>query len=162
MLTNRDADERLDKGVGAILLAGGRAGVRAPAVEPDGRPRLHVEIVDGTAVVRFVNSEILFEESAVTTLGDQLTRLIEEGGHTRLLLNFAGVQYLSGAMLGRLACLEWKLASAQGRIRLCGLVPVLRDTLRITRLDRVFKVYTDEAEALASGFSENGKPKPSA
>jgi anti-sigma B factor antagonist len=162
MLTNGDADERLDEGVAAILVAGGRAGVRAPAAEPDGRPRLHVKFVDGTAVVRFVNSEILFEKSAVTTLGDQLTRLIEEGGHSRLLLNFAGVHYLSRAMLARLACLERKLASAQGRIQLCELGPVLRDALRITRQDWVFDVYTDEAEALGSGFSENGKPKPNA
>jgi len=60
-----------------------------------GRPRLRVRTVERTAVVRFEDAEIFFEEGAVHAAGRELHRLIEEEGHTRLVVNFAGVRYLS-------------------------------------------------------------------
>jgi hypothetical protein len=119
MSRNRDADERLDVAAATTILpASGRVGVQAAAAEPDGRPRLHVDLLKRTAVVRFLDSEILFGDASARAIGDQLTRLIEDGGHTRLLLNFSGVQCLSGALLGRLVGLQRKLASARGCIQL--------------------------------------------
>jgi anti-sigma B factor antagonist len=107
------------------------------------RPNLRVRNV----VVRFENAEFLFEEVAVHTVGRQLRRLIEEG-HTRLVVNFAGVQCLSSEVLGILASLQRQVDPVPGSIVLCGLDPLLRDMLRITHLDRVFEIYGDEAEAL--------------
>jgi anti-sigma B factor antagonist len=98
-------------------------------------------------MVSFVDAEVLFEESAVHVVGQQLHRLIEEG-HTRLVVNFGGVQYLSSEVLGKLAGLQRKVEQARGRIQLCGLDPLLRDMVRITQLDRVFDICKDEAEAL--------------
>jgi anti-sigma B factor antagonist len=148
MSKNRHADELLNVRVAAILPADRRAGVQVSTAEPDGQPHVRAKVIERTMLVRFVNADFFFEESAVRALGDELERLIEEEGHTRLLLNFAGVQHLSCAALGRLVVLQRKLAPARGGIRLCGLNPLLQDMLRLTRLDRVFDVYTDEAEAL--------------
>jgi anti-anti-sigma factor len=107
-----------------------------------------VRVIERTAVIQFVHAEILFEEAVVRAIGDQLDRLIE-GGETRLLLNFAGVRYLSCALIGRLAALQKeKIAPVRGRIQLCGLDPLLRDVLRLTHLDRVFDVCGDETDAL--------------
>jgi len=55
-------------------------------------PRLRVRTVERIAGVRFENTEILFEERAVHTVGRELHRLIEEEGHTRLVVNFARVR----------------------------------------------------------------------
>jgi anti-sigma B factor antagonist len=109
---------------------------------------LRVCRVERTVVVRFEDAEILFEEGAVHTVGRELHRLIEEEGHTRLVVNFAGVRYLSSEVLGILASLQRKVDPVRGRVVLCGLDQLLRDMLRITHLDRVFDVYGDEAEAL--------------
>src|SRR5262249_39762627 len=147
MSTSRDAEEWPNVRV-AVLSADGRAGVRAHVAGTDGRPHLRVKVIERTALVRFADAEILFEESAVEAVGDELARLIQEEGHTRLLLDFAGVLHLSCAALARLVVLQRNLAPARGCIRLCGLNSLLLDMLRITRLDRVFDVYTDEAEAL--------------
>jgi anti-sigma B factor antagonist len=100
--------------------------------EVAGRPSLRVRTVERTVVVRFEDAEILFEEE----------------GHTRLVVNFAGVRYLSSEVLGILAGLQRKVDPVRGSIVLCGLDPLLRDMLRIAHLDRVFDVYGDEAEAL--------------
>jgi anti-sigma B factor antagonist len=108
---------------------------------------LRVRVIERTAIVHFVDSEILFEEAVVRAIGDRLDRLIA-GGETRLLLNFAGVRYLSCALLGRLAGLQKESDRIGGRLRLCGLDPLLQEMLRITHLDRVFDVCCDEANAL--------------
>ena len=110
-------------------------------------PRLRVRTIEQAAILRFEGAEMLFEESAVRAVSEQLNRLVEEG-HIRLLVNFGGVRYLSSDVLGILAAVHKKIDPARGRIQLCGLDPLLRDMLRITHLDRVLDVCTDEAEAL--------------
>ena len=126
----------------------GSRGDRRDISEGAGRPRVRVRTVERTAVVRFEDAEIHFEEHAVHTVGRELHRLIEEEGHTRLVVNFAGVRYLSSEVLGILAGLQRKVDPVRGSIVLCGMDQLLRDMLRITHLDRVFHVCGDEAEAL--------------
>jgi anti-sigma B factor antagonist len=149
MSKDHHSDERDDRGVAteAIFPADGRRAVDAFQEEAVGRPRLRLRTIERTVIVRFEDAEILFEESAVRAMSEQLHHLIQEG-HTRLLVNFAGVRYLSCAMLGVLASLQKKIEPARGRIHLCGLCPLLQDMVRITHLDRVFDVYGDEMEAL--------------
>ena len=81
-------------------------------------------------------------------VGRELRRLIEDEGHTRLVVDFAGVRYLSSEVLGILAGLQREVDPVRGSIVLCGLDPLLRDMLRITHLERVSEVSGDEAEAL--------------
>jgi anti-anti-sigma factor len=117
-------------------------------------------VIERTAIARFVDSEILFEEAVVRAVGDQLDRLVAEEGHARFLLNFSGVRHLSGAVLGRLARLWRRVEPARGRVQLCGLDPLLRDMVRISHLDQVFEVFADEAEALGiAAASEPSRPE---
>ena len=127
--------------------ADGRTGVEALSEAAIGGPRVRVRTIERTAIVRFEDAEVLFEESAVHVVGQQLRRLIEEG-HTRLVVNFGGVRYLSSEVLGILAGLHKKVEQARGRIQLCGLDPLLPEMVQITRLDQVFDVCGDEAEAV--------------
>jgi len=136
------------RGAPAASSSDGSRGDRWDISEAAGRPRLRVRTVERTAVVRFEDAEILFEEGAVHAVGRELHRLIEEEGHTRLVVDLAGVRYLSSDVLGILAGLQKEVDPLRGSIVLCGLDQLLRDMLRITRLDRVFDVCGDEAEAL--------------
>jgi anti-anti-sigma factor len=114
----------------------------------NGPPRLRVKTIERMAIVRFVDAEILFEESDVRAIGEQLGRLIEDEGQTRILLNLGGVRYLSSEVLAILAGLHKKIDPARGCIQLCGMDPLLWDMVRITHLDLLFDVCSDEAEAL--------------
>jgi anti-anti-sigma factor len=107
-----------------------------------------VRFIERTALIRFEDAEILFEEEVVRILGEQLDRLVKDEGHSRLVINLGGVQYLSSAVLGKLAWLAKRVEPVGGRIQLCGLDPLLRDILRITHLDGVFDICSNEAEAL--------------
>jgi anti-anti-sigma factor len=150
MSRDHDGDGYARAGITPPILASadGRGGVgenRAPA---GGQPRLHVRIIERTALIRLEDAEFLFDEEAVRVLGEQLDRLIQDDGHARLVVNLGGVRYLCRTVLGKLAWLAKQVEPLGGRIQLCGLDPVVRDLLRITRLDGVFDVCGDEIEAL--------------
>jgi len=123
---------------------------------PRGRPRLRVQAVDQLSIVAFEDAPMLFEEDVVRDLGDQLHGLVEHG-HTRMLLNFGGVRYMSCAMLGKVARLHLRIERARGRLGLCGFDPILKDMLRICGLDRVLETYGDEDEALDAGKVARGR-----
>ena len=73
--------------------------------QADAPPRLRVRTIERAAILRFEGAEMLFEESAVRAVSEQLNRLVEEG-HIRLLVNFGGVRYLSSDVLGILAAVH--------------------------------------------------------
>jgi anti-sigma B factor antagonist len=127
--------------------AGGSAEVGDGSAEMERGPRLRVRTIERTALVRFDAAAMLVTESDVRAVGEQLDRLVEEG-HTRLLLNLSGVRYLSSDVLAVLVRRQERLAASGGSLQLCGLDPLLRDMLRITHLDRLLNVCSDEAEAL--------------
>ena len=127
--------------------AGDAGGVGADPAERGRGPRLRVRTIERIALVRFEDAAMLLTESDVGAVGEQLDRLVEQG-HTRLLLNLAGVRYLSSDVLAVLVRRQERLAASGGSLQLCGLDPLLRDMLRITHLDRVLDVCSDEAEAL--------------
>jgi anti-anti-sigma factor len=82
----------------------------------DEGPHLRVRTIERVAIIHFEGAEILFEEQPLQAVREQLNRLIEEG-HTRLVLNFEGVRYMSSNMLGILASLQKKNVPARDRIQ---------------------------------------------
>ena len=130
-------------------------------METTERKHLNVEVVDGTAIVRFVNTDIIFAEGVVQEVGEQLIRLVDDQGYKQIVLNLGGVRYLSSTMLGKLVSLSRRIDQASGRLRLCCLSPVVSDILRISRLDRVFEIHQDVDGALAQRKA-SGTPAPAA
>ena len=136
------ADQALNPRDGATLPPGGAS----RSDRPHRRPALRVRAVDGTTVVDIINAETLYAEEDISHLANQLRRLAEDG-HTRLVLNFREVHTMSSDVLGMLAALHRRLEKSRRRLAISGLDPVLRDMLRICRLERVFDLHADEAEA---------------
>jgi anti-anti-sigma factor len=143
-----EIDYGRDSAIRPTRITDGDGRPMVPEAGPAGQPRLIVRTIERTALVRFEDAEILFGEEAVRAICDRIDRLATEGGYTKLVLNFRGVRYLSGAVLGRLAALQEKIGPARGPIQICGLDQLGRDVLRITKLERVFDVCDDEAGAL--------------
>jgi anti-sigma B factor antagonist len=106
--------------------------------------------VNGVTVVRFTAAESVFQARDVQELDDELSRLVSEEGHTRLLLDLTGIRYFSSTMLVRLINLKKRAEQAHGWVRLCGLTPVMVDTFRVSKLDKLFEIHPDEATALAN------------
>lgn len=121
----------------------------APANE---RPTVRVRIVDGITVVEVLNAEILFAAEAIAELAAQLRNLVDTG-HPCIMLDFSGVRSMSSDVLGTLAGLHRLLEKIGGRLSLYGPPPVLRDMLRICRLDRVFDIHPVETTCLTRDSS---------
>jgi anti-sigma B factor antagonist len=115
----------------------------APALK-----HLKLEEVDGVAIVDFVNAELMYETALVHDIGEELKSLLSADKQTRILLDFDRVQYLSSTMLGLLAKLARTVESSGGQLKLTGLGPVLRDTLRIGHFEPLFEIYDTRASAL--------------
>jgi anti-anti-sigma factor len=116
------------------------------------RPYLLVRPHGEITIIEFLNAQLLYQDRDIEEIGASLLNLARDG-HNRILLNLQGVEFASSALLGSVAWLHRKVVNAAGFLRLYGLEPVVREALRICRLDRTLEIYDDEAEALAGDRS---------
>ena len=107
-----------------------------------------VKYVDGVAVVTFLDTVSMFEADRVEAVGKELVDLAESRKEPRILLNLANAHFMSSAMLAHLVKLHRKVQAAKGRVRLCGLRPVILDAFKVSQFDRIFEIFPDEVAAL--------------
>ncbi len=107
-----------------------------------------VRYVNGVAVVNFQGSVAMFEADKVQAVGKELLDLVASRKEPRIVLSLANAHFVSSAMLAHLVKLHRKIQDAKGRIRLCGLRPVILDAFKVSRFDKIFEIYPDEAAAL--------------
>ncbi len=90
------------------------------------------------------------------TLGEGSTLLRElirgqlSGGHTKILINLAGVNYIDSSGLGELVSGYRAVKGQGGEMKLMNLNKKVSDLLQITKLYTVFDIHNNEAEAVAS------------
>jgi anti-sigma B factor antagonist len=111
--------------------------------------RIDVSKVGDVSVVKFQDRKIL-DEASIQELGQELFGLVEQDNRKSILLNFTGVEFLSSAALGKLITLDRKIKSHKGRLKLCEIRPEILEVFQITKLNKVFDIRTDEAEAIAA------------
>ncbi|MBL9081688.1 MAG: STAS domain-containing protein [Planctomycetales bacterium] len=114
-----------------------------------GNRRLELSEVGDVTVVRFVDRKIL-DVTNIHELGKELFALVEEQNRKKLLLNFGTVEFLSSETLGELIKLEKKVKQHQGRLMLTNIKPEIYEVFAITRLNKLFDIRDEEAEALAA------------
>ena len=117
------------------------------ASQPARRRRLEVEDIGDIAVVQFVDKKILDEQN-IQMIGDDLFRLVDELGRRKVLLNFTNVEFMSSAALGKLITLHRKLQAVQGKLVLCKITKEILDVFKITKLDKILEIKTDEQSGL--------------
>jgi anti-sigma B factor antagonist len=111
--------------------------------------RLDVNEVGDVTVVRFRDHKIV-EDINIQQLGQEMFRLIEVDGRDKLLLNFSSVDFLSSAALGKLITLDKKMKAHGGALKLSNIRPEIYEVFAITKLNRLFDIKDDEADALAA------------
>jgi anti-sigma B factor antagonist len=111
--------------------------------------RLKVKKVGDVAVVNFLDKRIL-DEPTIQAIAEQLFNLVDEAGERKMLLNFSNVEYMSSAALGKLINLHKKLTTLNGRLTMCNVIPQIYEVFAITKLDKIFKIFPNEDDALAT------------
>lgn len=113
------------------------------------KQRLVVEDIGDITVVNFVDKKILDEQN-IQMIGDDLFRLVDELGRRKLLLNFANVEFMSSAALGKLIRLHQRLTQVSGKLVLCNISKSILEIFQLTRLDKMLKIVDSEQEGLES------------
>ncbi len=98
-------------------------------------------------VVRFRDQKII-EDINIQELGQELFQLVEVESRDKLLLNFSAVDFLSSAALGKLITLDKKVKARGATLMLSNIRPEIYEVFAITKLNRLFDIKDDEADAL--------------
>jgi anti-sigma B factor antagonist len=111
----------------------------------------HLDISDvgDVTVVRLTDRKVV-DEANIQELGQELFHLVEEEKRKNLLLNFSSVGFLSSSALGKLITLDKKVKANGGKLKLTNIRPEIYEVFAITRLNKLFEIKDDEAEALAA------------
>lgn len=105
---------------------------------------------------RHVGSITIVDLNGKITIGqgsaqfrEAIRQLIEQE-KPRLVLNFAGVNYVDSSGVGELVSAYTAINKQNGQLRLLHVPPRIKELLRITKLLSVFQLFDDEAAALQS------------
>lgn len=107
------------------------------------------------AVVRHVRGAAVVDLSGKLTLGEgatplrQTIRKLADEGSRNVLLNLDGVQQVDSSGLGALTVSLNLLKRNGGTLGLVRVPLRVRELIRLTRLDRLIPIFTDEESALA-------------
>ena len=105
---------------------------------------LTIEKQTGTAIVAAGGR---LDASGAPDFESRCKTLIQEGT-SRLLLDFAKVDYISSAGLRSLLVLAKAVKSAGGALVLCCLAPAVRDVMTISGFDNILPLAADRTAAL--------------
>ena len=114
-----------------------------------GHRRIEVAQMGEVTVVPLRRPKIL-DEANIQELGTELFKLVEQEKRKNLLLNFSNVEFLSSAALGKLITLDKKVKANGGRLKLSNIRPEIYEVFAITKLNKLFDIKDDEADALAA------------
>jgi anti-anti-sigma factor len=108
---------------------------------------LDVRDMGDVTVVRFRQRTIL-SSSAIELIGEQLFRLVRKEGRWTVLLNFAGVESMTSAMLGKFVLLHRLVQEGGGRLEICCVDPFLMQIFKVVQMDGLVPIHADEAQGL--------------
>src|SRR5262245_52113020 len=96
----------------------------------DDKDRLLIKLKGDVAFVKFGSSRILSDEQ-INTLHDQLVRFIKQHQPSKVMINFASVEYLSSAWLGKLINLYKSLQHRGIRLCIFNVIPQIYEVFSI-------------------------------
>src|SRR5215212_1564774 len=109
---------------------------------------------DGILTVVFDDARIL-DETKLDELGRELTEMLNKTTEERVILDFRNVKFMSSSMLSKLVAVNRKAGEFKVKLKLCSIDPEIRQVFKITKLDKLFEIETDEASARAA-FMKRG------
>jgi len=100
-------------------------------------------------VVGFTDSKIL-DSQRIEQVGKELQETVAQAADKKLLLNFRGVSFMSSAMITKLVMLNKKCKAQDVQLKFCEVSPNVMEVFKITKLNKLFDIQSDEEKAVAS------------
>jgi anti-sigma B factor antagonist len=108
--------------------------------------KIETRQADGVTILSCRGRIVFGEESG--SLRDTVKQVLS--ATQQVLLDLSGVNYVDSGGLATLVSLNSSALAAGAEMKLIGLDSRLNDVLKTTRLNRLFQIYVDEQQALAS------------
>ncbi len=107
--------------------------------------RVETAFTDASAIL-YCSGRIHAQEALA--LADAVVPLLLR--RTTIILNLAGAKRVDTGGLGTLVLLHYYLRSVACSLRLCNLVPCVKDVIERTQLNSLFDIYRTEEDAMAA------------
>src|SRR5262245_59771736 len=104
---------------------------------PSVRSPSGVDPVKGVTILTLTGDRIHDEGNMIAK---ELGGLAQDLGRRHLFLDFRKVQEIRGTELATLVLVHRRMSASGGRLTLCGLDPLLKEVLAITRLNTILDV----------------------
>jgi len=107
-----------------------------------------VDVHGDVTVIGFRHDRVQGPE--VPGLIERLMTIVESLEAPRLVISLAGLEYVPSSFLGLIVVINRCVTARGGRVRLARVPPKLWQAFTLSRLDRVFRDYATEQEAVVS------------
>jgi anti-sigma B factor antagonist len=128
----------------------GRNTITRSAPHPDPRNAIMSTIAtnskDGILTIYLLVPRLL-EQGQIEQLSKDVVAELEKTTEGLVILDFQKVQFMSSAMLGRLVMINKKCQEFKVKLKLSSIDPEIRKVFKITKLDKLFDLESDEVEA---------------
>ena len=103
------------------------------------RPSISIEhSLDETFVT--INESKLLDDECIKEMQTVLLEIIDSGKHSKLLLNFSEVEFLSSSFLGTLVKVHKRMQEQNGELTLINIAPKIMKVFKITQLNKVLNI----------------------
>jgi len=109
----------------------------------------------GRIWVGTIRANSVLSAANVSEFGAEVLAFIAKNPGLNLILNFEHVDYLSSAVLTELLRINKAMTETRGSLRLCAISPVILEVFKITNLDRIFVIHSDDVEADIGRFERS-------
>ena len=109
---------------------------------------------DDILTIRILD-ERLIDPEQLKRLFDDLYAILGKSEETQVVLDFGSVKFMASAMLGKLVVMKKKCDEYKAKLKLCSVSPDILEVFKITKLNKVFDIQSDEATARKS-FNKRG------
>lgn len=104
----------------------------------------------GDVVVVKLTRATLNDEENIEQLGHEMFAIVDQYDRDRVVLDLAGVEYMTSSAIGKIIALHRRLQRGKGQLVLCNLGDTVRETFTTASLLRYFQVAEDVDSAVAS------------
>ena len=105
------------------------------------------DLADGVALITLSGRLMLGPESAQL---ESMAKDLYDGGTRKVVIDLGGVTHMDSTGIGRcIACLN-KAMQVKGQLHMASAKGQVRDSFRVTRLDRMFKFFDTQEAAVAA------------
>jgi anti-anti-sigma factor len=96
-------------------------------------------------------SIISIEGRVDTTNADEFEKAVMEvveSGINKIILNCSGLNYISSSGLRVFLIVQKKMMATKGQLRLCSLLPGIREIFEISGFTTIFSIFPDQESAV--------------